>query len=216
MMLPKFQVVLRGYSKCLIWLTVTVAVSIGIAGGYAVAVPALAGKSAAVSAPDLVAIKAAVRSVQPFLTGDKIDLYSAAIQQASLRYGIDPMVLIAITDQESDFREGHPEGKAGEIGLHQIRKTWLKNALFRAEFKKVTVKDLNNPSKSFFYAAWILKDLKKTHKASALPYWTKYNSPTLQFRQKYFALVNRKIIKIRNQESTYVAGTASSSSNFAH
>ena len=216
MMLSKIQVVLGGYSKSLICLTASIALAIGFMGGNAVAGPASAGKGPVLTAPDLVSVKAAVRSVQPFLSTEKVDIYSMAIQQASLRYGIDPMVLIAITDQESDFKEGLPEGKAGEIGLHQIRKSWLKNAAFRAEFKKASVKDLNNPSKSFLYAAWILKDLKKTSKASSLPYWTKYNSPTLEFRQKYFALVNRKILKIRNQEPTYVASTASGTSNMAH
>lgn len=164
-----------------------------------------APKTLAANSPEVLAVKKAIRAVQPMMAPIRVDTYSQTIAQAAANYGIDPYILVAITDQESAFRENLPEGKMGEIGVNQIRKGWLKNQYFRAEFKRVNIKDLNNSAKSFFYAAWIIADLKKHDKPSTLPYWSRYNSPKFEHRQRYFQFVNRKLMKIRDIDPVYVA-----------
>lgn len=165
---------------------------------------------------DVAEIRVAIRKVQQLLSNSKVELYAQGIAKAASRYRVDPMLLVAIIDQESDFQEGLPEGKMGEIGLCQIRKSWLKNSIFRAEFKRASKSDLNNPAKSFLYAAWILRDLKMYNRASSLPYWSRYNSPTFEFRQKYFALVNPKLKKITSREPVYLVSTSASPAGLSH
>jgi Transglycosylase SLT domain len=139
----------------------------------------------------------AISVVNPTLDDSKYLEYASGIYKASQRYGIDPTVLIAITQQETGFRENLPEGKAGEIGIIQIRKNWLKQPRFAREFKKQSVKDLSKPAKSFMYAAWILKELKESVSKSTLPYWSYYNSVRFENRFKYFLAVNRNIASLK-------------------
>ncbi len=129
--------------------------------------------------------------VQPSLDHAKYLEYAAGIFHAAKRYGIDPDILIAITQQETGFREDLPEGKAGERGICQVLKGWLKNSQFKQEFNKATVKDFHRPSKSFHFAAWILRDLKKRNSKGSLPYWSFYNANKFENRFRYYLLVNR-------------------------
>lgn len=146
---------------------------------------------------EVMKIAHAISVVNPTLDDSKYLEYASGIFKASQRYGVEPTVLIAITQQETGFRENLPEGKAGEIGIIQIRKNWLKQARFAREFKKQTVKDLYKPAKSFMFAAWILKELKESVSKSSLPYWSYYNSVRFENRFKYFLAVNRNIASLK-------------------
>ncbi|MFM8315439.1 MAG: transglycosylase SLT domain-containing protein [Deltaproteobacteria bacterium] len=130
---------------------------------------------------------------KPALPDSKRVEYAVGIFKASKRFDIPPNLLIAIAAQETSFRENLPEGKAGEFGIVQIRKIWVKNRKLKKHFSDIKLKDLNNPEKAFLYAAWILRDLKNSSPKSAIPYWSFYNARGFKPRFKYFLAVNQKI-----------------------
>lgn len=143
---------------------------------------------------EVVKVARAIKAVQPYLGETKLMEYGLGIYRASLKYEIDVAVLIAIHQQETAFRENLPEGRAGEHGISQIRKMWLKQAAFKKHFHNPTLKDLHNPAKSFMMAAWILRDLKdRCSKGKSLPYWSYYNAVRFENRFKYYVAVNRNL-----------------------
>lgn len=144
-------------------------------------------------------IAQAIHSVRPGLPEVKLLRYAAAIENASRTFGVEPLTLVAIAKQESSFRENLPEGRAGEIGMLQIRKNWIGNAKFRRVFKNAKIRDLHDPEKAFLYAAWILKDLRKTGMKTSLPYWTFYNARNYQSRFKYYLRVKRHLSSIETK-----------------
>jgi hypothetical protein len=147
---------------------------------------------------DVVQIARLIAFVQPGLSISKYFEYAYGIHVASETYAIDPVLLIAITHQETSFRENLPEGRAGELGICQIRKIWLRHRDFRKEFGNATLDDLRSPSKSFLFAAWILRDLKNIGRSSrTLPYWCYYNSVMFENRLKYFVSVNRTLVTLK-------------------
>lgn len=148
----------------------------------------------------------AIRTMQPRLTEQKNLEYASGIYRASKRYSIDPHLLVAIAHRESSFREGLPEGAAGELGICQIRKMWVKNPQLIEEFGKMREKDLLRPARSFMVAAWILSDLKEREKVGGLPYWSYYNSVKFHNRFKYYIPVSRMISQIKRLHGPW-AGT---------
>lgn len=153
---------------------------------------------------EVVRLSRLIAFAQPNLPSHKYFEYGYGILTASNAYGIDPLLLIAITHQETSFRENLPIGKAGEVGVCQIRKAWLRNRHFIKEFGVAKVSDLRNPIKSFLYAAWILRDLKSIERPSrTLPFWCFYNSTQFENRLKYFLLVNKSIVTLRRNEPAF-------------
>jgi len=144
------------------------------------------------------AVSNAIRRVRPSLPKEKVWSYAKAIAVASETYQVDPFTLVAIAYQESSFRENLPEGKAGEIGMLQIRKIWLKHSKFRKAFKGATVQDLNTPEKAFVFAAWILNGLKQSSCKKKLPYWTYYNARKFNNRFTYYLRVKRHLSSIES------------------
>ena len=152
---------------------------------------------------DVVKLARAISVVQPHLDDGRYITYALGIYRASMRYNVEPSVLIAITQQETGFRENLPEGRAGELGICQVLKSWLKNPRFRAEFRKATEKDFRNPAKSFAFAAWILSDLKTRINKGSLPYWSFYNANQFHNRFKYFLAVNRYVAALKKKEHLF-------------
>lgn len=151
---------------------------------------------------EVVKIAKAISVVNPRLQEAKYVEYGLGIYRAWKRYDIEPAILIAIAQQETGFRENLPEGGAGEWGITQIRKNWLQNAKFKAEFPGATEADLKKPSKSFLMAAWILRDLRKTASSRTLPFWSYYNAVRFENRFKYFLLVNRNISALQKHAAS--------------
>lgn len=149
-------------------------------------------------------IAKAISTVQPHLDDSKYLEYATGIYRASLEYGIDPLLLIAIAKRETSFRENLPEGAAGELGICQIRKMWVNNPAFKSEFGKVKEKDLLRPSKNFLFAAWILAELKDRIKTGTLPYWSFYNAVRFEPRLKYFVLVNKNLVDLKKEHGDEV------------
>lgn len=148
-----------------------------------------------------------IRLLQPKLSKIKSYEYAIGILEACLRYKVDPQLLVAITHQESSFRENLPLGGAGEWGMTQIRKAWLKNRIFRTEFPYATEASLKRPETSFLYSAWLLNHLKKTEDSDRLPYWTYYNARSYSPRYRYFQHVYKKLRKVRIARANAIKDT---------
>lgn len=148
-------------------------------------------------------IEKAIQWVNPHVSVERAERYAAAIITAAERFDIDPMTLVAIAHQESSFRENLPLGRAGEVGMLQIRKAWLSNKKFRRVFKKFSTRDLKKPETAFLAAAWILSDLKKTTRSKKLPYWTYYNARQFRNRFKYYLRVGRHLNRIETKRLRY-------------
>ncbi len=148
---------------------------------------------------DVLNIAHGISAVQPNLTDAQYLSYAIAIRRATRTYGIHPSVLISITQQESGFRTNLPEGPAGEIGICQIIKSWLKNPNLIREFGHLSVADLNKPATSFKIAAWILSQLKDASLNGPLPFWSFYNSKEFKNRLKYFVRVSKNLSVLRKQ-----------------
>jgi len=152
---------------------------------------------------DISFVEKAIEWVNPRISSDRVSRYAAAIMNASERFGIDPITLIAIAQQESSFRENLPLGPAGEVGMLQIQQSWLQNKKFRRVFKKFTHKHLKNPETAFMAAAWILSDIRRSTRSEKLPYWTYYNARQFKNRLKYHQRVNRHLSKIELKRARY-------------
>lgn len=145
---------------------------------------------------DALKIAHAISVLQPRLSNEKYIEYGMGIYRASKEYSIPSSLLIAIAYQETSFRENLPEGRAGEIGITQILKRWLRNKIFRKEFKHASIEKLKKPSYGFLYSAWILHNLKHTTKPGRLPYWSYYNARRYDPRAKYYQRIRRHLKKI--------------------
>ena len=142
-------------------------------------------------------ISDAIRRIHPRLSVAKRSEFSAAIYHASVRFQIDPQVLVSIAQQESSFRENLPEGAAGELGLCQVRKSWLSYEGFKKVFPGAKRGDLLKADKNFLFAAWILSTLKGHVKEDEkLPYWSFYNARKFKNRFRYFLSVNRYLEQV--------------------
>lgn len=155
-----------------------------------------------------------IRALNPRLDDKKYVEYALGIFRAAKRFELDPHLLIAIAQQETGFREALPEGAAGEIGICQIRKNWMKHKKFSADMGKPKASDFRIPSKNFMMAAWILKDLKESEREKSVPYWAYYNARRFENRFKYYLLVNRHLSVLKKDEAKVRAATrALSASN---
>ncbi len=143
----------------------------------------------------------AISTLQPRLVAAKKWELAEGIYRAATHYKIDPILLMSLTYQESSFRENLPEGAHGELGICQIRKSWLANEMFRKEFPKATRTDLLKPAKNLMYGAWILSKLKVQALRSGwdLPYWSFYNAAQFAPRFRYYLAVNRHLVKLSNR-----------------
>jgi len=155
------------------------------------------------SDPEIILIEKAISWVNPKVSAERVSRYAPAIVHAAKRFDIDPLTLVAIAHQESSFRENLPMGRAGELGMLQIRKTWLSNKKFRKVFKRFSERDLKKPETAFLAAAWILSDLKKSPQKSKLPFWTYYNARQFRNRFKYYLRVNRHLSNIESNRARY-------------
>jgi hypothetical protein len=167
---------------------------------------AVSGVQAAPELPDtmqeVLRIAHGISVVQPHLTDAEYVSYAMAIHRASRKYAVHPSVLISITQQESGFRANLPEGPAGEIGICQIIKSWLKNPNLVREFGTLTTEELSKPSTSFKVAAWILSELKDSALSGPLPFWSFYNSREFKNRFKYFQKVSKNLSALRKHAPT--------------
>ena len=163
---------------------------------------------------EIIRLARMIAYVRPKLAAEKYFEYAHGIYKAAQKYSIDPLLLISIGLQESGLRDDIHMGDAGEVGIGQIRKVWLKNSQFIKEFGRRTIRDLKNVQNNFMFTAWILSDLKSNDKnGRILPYWCFYNARQFENRLRYYIAVNKQFLLLRKNWSKFGGRTIASLKN---
>ncbi|QSR83959.1 lytic transglycosylase domain-containing protein [Methylacidimicrobium sp. B4] len=94
--------------------------------------------------------------------------YDAEIREASMRYGVDPLLIRSVIWEETHFRP-NKIGRVGEVGLMQVRPTtaldWARSEK-RADFRP---EQLTDPQIGILAGSWYL--------ARALRHWQETDNP---------------------------------------
>lgn len=143
-------------------------------------------------------IEGNLRRLNPSMHSSKVELFAGYIKAASERYDVDPTILVAISFQESSFRENLPEGAAGELGVCQVQKYWVYDPRFIREFGWIQEQHLASSEFNYLAAAWILDQVRTQYgdNDATTPYWSYYNSVTPRYRVAYFKRVMRHLSKL--------------------
>lgn len=141
-------------------------------------------------------IQTNILRLAPTMKESRAHEFASYIFDASTKYQIDPAVLVAISFQESSFRENLPEGAAGEVGVCQVLKSWIADARFKREFGRLTIAKLAATRFNYIAAAWILAQVRDQYGDDVAPFWSYYNSATLRHRVAYFKRVAKHLAKL--------------------
>lgn len=142
-------------------------------------------------------VSSALKALHPNLNPEIAYKVTESVEKASIRYDVDPYLLIAIAFQESSFRHNLEEGPAGERGICQVRKIWAFNPHFVKEFGTLEEEDFDSIENSFLFAAWILNNAQQTYISQKdLPTWTYYNAQAKKARQRYFFKISKHLMKL--------------------
>lgn len=110
------------------------------------------------------------------------DSISSAIMTESLKYEFDPIMLISIIETESGFSIKR-RGKAGEIGLMQIKPSTAEWIAKRNGLPWNGEKDLEDPIKNIQLGTAYLHFLKKEFSPEVHLYLSAYNMGTYKLRK---------------------------------
>jgi soluble lytic murein transglycosylase len=124
-------------------------------------------------------IKAYIRTQNPNLDSEKL---ARAITTASRKYNYDPIFLLAIIKTESRFNP-NAVGKAGEIGLMQIKPSTAEWIAKKKRFPWVNKDELFNPEYNIHMGALYFKYLKKSLNSKASDYINAYNMGPKKLRR---------------------------------
>lgn len=137
-----------------------------------------------------------ILTVQPtvkYATANKI---ARLLYNASLKYNVDPKIMVAIISTESDF-DHTKVSTTGDLSLAQINvEVWNK------EFKRLGMEaiDAKKLKLSEAYAVnkmgEILSILKKRHQKKDAQWYARYHSHTKKFKMAYSAKVEKRVRKI--------------------
>lgn len=141
-------------------------------------------------------IEKMISVVEPTLKKETTSKVAELIRYTAKRYKIDPKIIVAIIDTESDFRH-HKVSTTGDISLVQINpKVWS------AEFKRLGLGDLDveQLKQSERYAlikmGQILNVLKNKHAQSDARWFARYHSRTKKLKATYAEKVELRMRKI--------------------
>lgn len=137
-----------------------------------------------------------IESVSPELDKKKRANIAVSLYGASRKYEIDPKVMIAIIDTESDFKQ-EAVSSTGDVSLAQIN-----TEIWNKEFTRMGLDKINKKllKKDAAYAlekmGKILNILKTRHVKKDNKWYARYHSTTTKYKNMYDAKVQVKMRKI--------------------
>jgi hypothetical protein len=137
-----------------------------------------------------------IESVTPELDKKKRANIAVSLYGASRKYAIDPKVMIAIIDTESDFYQERVSS-TGDVSLAQIN-----TEIWNKEFTRMGLDKINKKllKKDAAYAlekmGKILNILKTRHAKTDSKWYATYHSTTKKYKNMYDAKVQTKMRKI--------------------
>ena len=137
-----------------------------------------------------------IGAVSPELNYKKRDRIAMSLYQASKKYAVDPKIMIAIIDTESDFYQDRVSS-TGDLSLAQINTEIWNKEFVRMGLDKINVKLLK---KDEAYAlgkmGTILSILKTRHAHNDSKWYARYHSQTKSLKNIYDQKVQVRLRKI--------------------
>ncbi len=134
-----------------------------------------------------------IGSVAPEINKKRRDQISISLYQSSKKYAIDPKIMIAIIDTESDFYQG-AVSSTGDLSMAQINTDIWNREFVRLGLDQINIKLLK---KDEAYALGkmgkILNILKKRHAGKDANWFARYHSHTKSLKNLYGAKVQKKL-----------------------
>jgi len=107
-------------------------------------------------------------TVNDWLTMGRYQRFDSLIQDAAVKYAVDPLLIKAIVWRESEFRSGK-QGTKGERGLMQVGEAAAADWVRVHKVQTFQANDLFSPSMNLEIGTWYLKQ--------ALQRWAGKNDP---------------------------------------
>lgn len=141
-------------------------------------------------------ISSMIKAVSPELSDKRRDRIAMSLFQASKKYAVDPKIMIAIIDTESDFYQDRVSS-TGDLSLAQINTEIWNKEFIRLGLDKINVKLLK---KDEAYALGkmgkILNILQSRHAKKDAKWYARYHSHTPAFKNIYEKKVQLRLRKI--------------------
>jgi hypothetical protein len=123
--------------------------------------------------------------VQPELTGELRDTYATYISRAMSTYKIEPQIIVAIIDTESDFNPDKVS-TTGDLSLAQINVNMWNKEFIRMKMKPMDKKKLReNQQYALMKMGEILSIIKKRYGKQDRRWYARYHSNTHKYKKNY-------------------------------
>ena len=130
---------------------------------------------------EVVQIKKMIKAIKPHLNEEKTLKIAHHLFNVSKKYNIDPKVMIAIIDTESDF-DNTKISTTGDLSLAQINTDIWNKELVRMKLPTIDSKRLKIDEKyALNQMAMILSILKNRHSQKDNKWFARYHSHTKKF-----------------------------------
>lgn len=137
-----------------------------------------------------------IKAIKPNLNDYKALQIANNLFNTSKKYKLDPKVMIAIIDTESDF-DNTKISTTGDLSLAQINTAVWNKELKRMKLPGIDSKLLKTDEKyALNQMAMILSILKNRHAKKDGIWYARYHSHTKKFKNLYYAKVETRMRKI--------------------
>ena len=145
---------------------------------------------------EVIAIGKMIHAIKPRINELKRERIAHALYNTSKKYNIDPRVMIAIIDTESDF-DNTKISTTGDLSLAQINTDIWNKELKRLKLPIIDAKKLKVDEKyALNQMAFILSILKIRHGQTDGIWFARYHSHTKKLKKQYYAKVETRMRKI--------------------
>lgn len=150
-----------------------------------------------------------INVVQPELNEIERDTIATQISQAIKKYKVEPQIVVAIIDTESDFR-ADKVSSTGDVSLAQINVD-----VWNREFIRMNKEPMNkekikqDQAYALMKMAEILHIIKKRYEKSDRRWYARYHSNTHRHKSDYLHKleIRLKLLATSTELNTLVAGT---------
>jgi hypothetical protein len=142
------------------------------------------------------AIAKMIKVIKPKINETKAMIIAHNLFNTSKKFNLDPKVMIAIIDTESDF-DNSKISTTGDLSLAQINTTIWNKELARMKLPMINERRLQNDEKyALNQMAMILSILKNRHSQKDGIWYARYHSHTKKYKKQYYAKVETRMRKI--------------------
>jgi len=142
------------------------------------------------------AIAKMIKAIKPRLNAEKTNKIAELLFKTSKKYKLDPKMMIAIIDTESDF-DNSKVSTTGDLSLAQINTDIWNRELKRMKLPEIDSKRLKvDETYALNQMAMILSILKSRHSHKDGLWFARYHSHTKKLKKEYYAKMESRMRKI--------------------